>query len=373
MDREAGAAGGPAGVLAGGSHSSVSLLILVLGLGITSLGAESFVVGASRLARSLRIPPVVIGLTIVSLGTSAAEIAVALSAVATDHSTLAVGNIVGSNICNVLLILGIAALITPLRVADRLVRFDIPVMIAASVLVFGMAFDGRFDRFEGTVSLILAGVYFAVLFRVRSVTTSNEPAQSSPRINRRSAQAAMVLAGAFLLYLGARLVVSSATDVARSMGASELVVGLTILAVGTSLPELATTVSSLRRAETDLVVGNIVGSNIVNLLVVLGLTATVSDTSLLIPVAVTSFDLPILCVVAFACLPVFFTNYAIERWEGFVFLLYYAIYVTYLMLDQSGHADLALYRIAILAFVGPLAVLTIAVVIRGRRHRTKTG
>lgn len=351
----------------------MSLLILVLGLGITSLGAESFVVGAAGLARSLRIPPVVIGLTVVSLGTSASEIAVALSAVATDHSTMAVGNIVGSNICNVLLILGIAALITPLRVADRLVRFDIPVMIAASVLVFGMVFDGRFDRFEGTISLILAGMYFAVLFRVRSVATSNELAESSPRINRRSVQAAMVLAGAFLLYLGARLVISGATDVARSMGASELVIGLTILAVGTSLPELAATISSLRRAETDLVVGNIVGSNVVNLLVVLGLTAITSDTPLWIPVSVTSFDFPILCVVAFACLPVFFTNYAIERWEGLVFLCYYVIYVAYLILDQSGHVGFALHRMAVLAFVGPLAVLTIVAVLSKQRRRSSTG
>lgn len=349
------------------------LLILALGLGITFLGAESFVTGASRLARALRIPPVVIGLTIVALGTSAAEVAVALNAVVTDHSTMAVGNIVGSNICNVLLILGIASLITPLRVADRLVRFDIPVMILASVLVFGMAYDGRLDRSEGIASLILAGLYFFAIFQVRSVSTFDDREESPRPTGRPPVAFAMVIAGAFLLYLGARFVVSGATDVARVMGASELVIGLTILAIGTSLPELAATVSSLRRAETDLVVGNIVGSNVVNLLVVLGLTATASDASLLIPVAVTSFDLPILCVVAFACFPIFSTNYAIERWEGFVFLLYYAIYIAYLMLDQSGHADLALYRIAILAFVGPLAVLTIAVVIRGRRHRTNTG
>ncbi len=349
------------------------LLILALGLGITTLGAESFVAGASRLARALSIPPVVIGLTIVALGTSASEIAVALNAVATDHPTMAVGNIVGSNICNVLLILGIAALITPLRVADRLVRFDIPVMILASVLVFSMAYDGRLDRPEGIASLILAGLYFLALFQVRSVSTFDDREESPRPTSRPAVAVAMIIAGAFLLYLGARFVVSGATDVARVMGASEVVVGLTILAIGTSLPELAATVSSLRRAETDLVVGNIVGSNVVNLLVVLGLTATASETSLLIPVAVTSFDLPILCVVAFACLPVFFTNYAIERWEGSVFLLYYTIYVAYLVLDQSGHVDLALYRIAILAFVGPLAMLTIAVVIRGRRHRTNTG
>jgi cation:H+ antiporter len=351
----------------------MAVLILVLGLGVTTLGAESFVAGASRLARALRIPPVVIGLTVVALGTSASEIAVALSAVATDHSTMAVGNIVGSNICNVLLILGIAASITPLRVADRLVRFDIPVMMLASVLVFGMAFDGRLGRSEGVASLILAGVYFVTLFRVRSVSTFDENEQSPRPTGRSSVAAAMVIAGGFLLYLGARFVISGATDVAQAMGASELVIGLTILAVGTSLPELAATVSSLRRAETDLVVGNIVGSNVVNLLVVLGLTATVSETPLWIPVAVTSFDFPILCVVAFACLPVFFTNYAIERWEGFVFLFYYAIYIAYLLLDQSGHVDLALHRIAVLAFVGPLAVLTIVVVLGKRRRGSRTG
>ncbi|MEJ2152330.1 MAG: calcium/sodium antiporter [Gemmatimonadota bacterium] len=312
-------------------------------------------------------------MTVVALGTSASEIAVALSAVVTDHSTMAVGNIVGSNICNVLLILGIAASITPLRVADRLVRFDIPVMMLASVLVFGMASDGRLGRSEGVASLILAGLYFAALFRARSVSTFDEGERSSRPTGRPSVAAAMVVAGGFLLYLGARLVISGATDLAQAMGASELVVGLTILAVGTSLPELAATVSSLRRAETDLVVGNIVGSNVVNLLVVLGMTATVTETPLSIPVAVISFDLPILCVVAFACLPVFFTNYAIERWEGFVFLLYYAIYVAYLMLDQSGHVDLALHRIALLAFVGPLAVLTLATVLGKRWRGSSTG
>jgi cation:H+ antiporter len=183
----------------------------------------------------------------------------------------------------------------------------------------------------------------------------------------------MVLAGALLLFLGARLVVSGATDLARALGATELVVGLTILAFGTSLPELATTLSSLRRSETDLVVGNIVGSNVVNLLVVLGLTAVATDPPLSIPIGVASFDFPILCVVAFACLPVFFTKYAIERWEGVVFLCYYAIYLLYIMLDQSGHATLALYRIAMFAFVGPLAVLTLAVVLRGFRRAPNAG
>ncbi len=349
----------------------MSLLLLALGLGITTLGAESFVAGASKLARSLRVAPVIIGLTVVSFGTSAAEIAVALSAIATDHSSIAVGNIVGSNICNVLFILGIAALITPLRVADRLVRFDIPVMIAASVLVFGMSFDGSLDRIEGVVVLMLAGLYFAALFRARSIP--DKPGAPPPPTTRRSVAVVMILAGILLLFLGARFVISGATDIARALGASELVVGLTIVALGTSLPELAATISSLRRAETDLVVGNIVGSNVVNLLVVLGLTATASETSLLIPGAVMTFDFPILCVVAFACFPIFFTNSAIERWEGFVFLCYYGVYVAYLMLDQSGHADLALYRIALFAFVAPLAVLTIAVVLGGRRRKSSTG
>lgn len=344
------------------------LLILGLGLGITTIGAESFVAGASRLARALRIAPLIIGLTVVSFGTSAPEIAVALSAIATDHSPIGIGNVIGSNICNVLFILGIAALITPLRVADRLVRFDIPVMILASVLVFGMALDGRLDRLEGVIFLMLSGLYFAALFRARSIPIAGEHTVSPLPATRRSIAVAMVLSGMLLLFLGARFVIIGATDIARALGASELVVGLTIVALGTSLPEFAATISSLRRAETDLVVGNIVGSNVVNLLVVLGLTATVSKTPLLIPVAVTSFDFPILCVVAFACLPIFFTNSAIERWEGFVFLCYYGVYVAYLMLEQGGHAHLALYRIAMFAFVGPLTVLTIAVVIRARQR-----
>lgn len=328
-------------------------------------------VGASRLGRALRISPVLIGLTIVSLGTSASEIAVALSAVATDHATMAVGNIVGSNICNVLLILGLAAVVTPLRVAHRLVRFDIPVLILASLLVFGMALDARLDRIEGGVLLALAVLYFVALVRARSIPAEDpsEPHAEvpNPAAVRRWVAVSMVVAGTALLYVGARLVIVGATDVARAMGAGELVVGLTIVALGTSLPELAATISSLRRAERDLVVGNIVGSNIVNLLVVLGLTATVSGAPLSIPAALMTFDLPILCVVAFGCLPVFFTNDAIERWEGVVFLCYYALYVVYVALDQTGHADTSLHRIAIFAFVLPLAVMTAMVVLR--RHR----
>jgi cation:H+ antiporter len=349
------------------------VLILAVGLGITTLGAESFVAGACRLARALRVPPILIGLTVVSLGTSAPEMAVALSAVTTDHPPIALGNIVGSNICNVLLILGLAAVITPLRVAHRFVRFDIPVMILASVLVFSMTFDGRLERLEGGTLLMLAGLYVAALFRARSIAAPDESLGAPPPSTRRSIAAIMVLAGALFLFLGARLVVSGATDLARALGATELVVGLTILAFGTSLPELATTLSSLRRSETDLVVGNIVGSNVVNLLVVLGLTAVATDPPLSIPIGVASFDFPILCVVAFACLPVFFTKYAIERWEGVVFLCYYAIYLLYIMLDQSGHATLALYRIAMFAFVGPLAVLTLAVVLRGFRRAPNAG
>lgn len=343
------------------------LLVLALGLGITTLGAEAFVAGASRLARAFRVPPILIGLTVVSLGTSASEIAVALSAVTSDHATMALGNIIGSNICNVLLILGLAASIRPLHVADRLVRFDVPVMILVSILVFGAALDGALDRVEGATGLLLAVLYFAVLIRARAISTSEQSARTPPGASGRRVAGGMVIGGTLLLFFGARLVVSGATDVARAMGASELVVGLTILAFGTSVPELAATISSLRRGETDLVVGNIVGSNIINLLAVLGLTAVAVDAPLPAPVALMSFDLPIMCVVAFACLPVFFTNDAIERWEGIVFLLYYALYVAYVVLDQTGHVDVALYRIAILAFVVPLSAMTVAVVLR--RHR----
>lgn len=343
------------------------LLVLALGLGITTLGAEAFVAGASRLARALRVPSVLIGLTVVSLGTSASEIAVALSAITTDHATLALGNIIGSNICNVLLILGLAASIKPLRVADRLVRFDVPVMILVSLLVFGASLDGDLSRVEGVAALVLAVLYFAALFRARATPIPRQDPRTPSRAQARPMAVGMVAVGTLLLFIGARFVVSGATDAARALGASELVVGLTILAFGTSVPELAATISSLRRGETDLVVGNIVGSNVVNLLVVLGLTAVAAGAPLPAPIALLSFDLPVLCVVAFACLPVFFTHDAIERWEGAVFLLYYALYVAYVVLDQTGHGDVALHRIAILAFIVPLFVMTVAIVLR--RHR----
>ena len=348
----------------------VTVLLFVLGLALLIAGSELLVRGASRLAAALGVSPLVVGLTVVALGTSAPELAVSVQSALSGQADLAVGNVVGSNILNVLLILGAAALIAPLVVAQQLVRLEVPLMIGVSLLLWALARDGAVGRPDGL--LLLGGVAYT-LFSVRqsrkeSAAVKQEYAEEfavSARETRRPGfvlrQLLLVGLGLVLLVLGARWLVGGAVAFARHLGVGELVIGLTVVAVGTSLPEIATTVVASLKGERDIAVGNVVGSNLLNILAVLGLTAVVAPGGVPVSPGALTFDIPIMIGVAAACLPVFFIGGHIARWEGALFLAYYAAYTAYLILHAGRHPWLPAFSHAMLYFVLPLTAVTLLV------------
>jgi len=306
------------------------------GLALLLLGAELLVRGSSRLASLAGISPLVIGLTVVAFGTSAPELAVSVRSALTGSagSDVAVGNVVGSNIFNVLLILGISALITPLSVKSTLCRIDVPIMIGSSVLVLLLALDGLLSRLEG--GILFLGVVSYTVFSIRAgrkesleVRREYEHAfGASPRSGGAVALSiASALAGLAMLIGGAEWLIEAAISAARDFGVSELVIGLTIIAGGTSLPEVATSIVASLRGERDIAVGNVVGSNIFNLLAVLGASALAAPSGVGVSEAALRREIPIMIAVALASLPVFLTGSRISRAEGVYFLLAYLAYL----------------------------------------------
>jgi cation:H+ antiporter len=332
-------------------------------------GAELLVRGASRLALGLGISPLVIGLTVVAYGTSSPELAVSIGSAYGGAADVAMGNVVGSNIFNVLFILGLSALIAPLVVAQPLVRRDVPLMIATSVLVLLLALDGRIGRLDGL--LLTVGTLAYTIFLIRQSRRDPPQVQAEyqeafgrgrPHAPRWAVNAGLAATGLALLVAGARWLVEAAVTMATLLGVSELVIGLTIVAAGTSLPEVATSVMASLRGERDIAVGNVVGSNIFNILAVLGLTGAVAPEGVRVPPGALTFDIPVMIAVAVATLPIFFSGYAIVRWEGAVFLAFYLVYMLYLVLDATEHAAFAPFSAAMTWFILPLTGLTLAVV-----------
>ncbi len=352
-------------------------LMLALGLVTLVVGADAMVRGASRLAVTFGISPLVVGLTEVALGTSAPELAVSVGATLGGNPDLAIGNVIGSNIANILLILGISALITPLLVAEQIIRQEVPIMIGASVLMVVMALDGSISRLEGAILFALVIAYTVFLIR-QSRRASREVEEefaseipSSDWDRHWSVQAALIVGGLALLVLGADWLVDAAVAVAQTFGVSDLVIGLTIVAVGTSMPEVATSIVAALRGQRDIAVGNVVGSNVFNIFAVIGATGLVSATGIPVPEAARNFDLWVMLAVAFACLPILITGREIARWEGGVFLGYYAAYTAWLVLSAQQHSALPAFSGIMLSYVMPLTVITLIVSImrhNGRSH-----
>jgi cation:H+ antiporter len=336
----------------------MAVLLLVAGLTLLIVGAEALVRGAAQLAGRLGLPPLVIGLTVVSFGTSAPELAVGVGSALEGQPGLALGNVVGSNIANVLLILGVSALVAPLVVKRQLVRLDVPLMILLSIATFVLAANGVLDRVDGLL-LVAAAVGYTgwTLYNGRrdgmNGVVEDVPKPRGPWPLDLVLQAV----GLGLLVLGARWLISGAVGIASALGLSELVIGLTIVAAGTSLPELAISVVAVMRGQRDIAVGNVVGSNIANLVIVLGVTSAVAPIP--VPDGALSFDLPVMVAVAIACLPVFFTRMAIRRWEGALFIGYYVAYLAYVFLDSAGHDALEPFNLIMLTFVIPLTLITL--------------
>jgi len=345
----------------------MATMFFISGLILLVAGAESLVRGSSRLAVSLGISPLTVGLTVVAFGTSSPELAVSLKAAFSGQADIAVGNVVGSNILNVLLILGLSALIAPLSISSRLVRQDVPLMVIVSgaVLVFSM--DGKLGRVDGLILFANFILYCWLLVRQGRGENgeikekySGEPAGREAGRKAAAVNVIMTAAGLGLLVLGSRLLVDGAVSFAKAIGVSEAVIALTVVAAGTSLPEIVTSVIAAVRGERDIAVGNVVGSNIFNIMGVLGLSGIAAPHGIRISPSMLRFDLPVMAAVAIACLPLFFTGGKLSRKEGALLLGYYFAYTLYLVLASSHHDALPAFSSAMLYFAIPVTAVTVA-------------
>jgi cation:H+ antiporter len=356
----------------------LTTLTLLGGIVVLTVGAEVLVRSASALAVAARISPLVIGLTVVAFGTSTPELVVSIQSSLRGQTDIALGNVVGSNILNVLLILGLSALIIPLRVAQKLVRADVPLMIGLSILVALMGWDGQIGLWDSlllTAGLIAYTSWGIVQSRREQEAIKQEYAAefggASPQTSagKLLLNVALVGLGLVLLVFGSHWFTDAAITIARELGISELVIGLTIVAAGTSLPEAATSVMAAIRGERDIAVGNAVGSNLFNIMGVLGLSGIVSSQGITVSETALYFDIPVMIAVAIACLPIFFTGHLIARWEGGLFLSYYFAYMAYIILAETNPAVTRTFAAIMFAFVLPLTIITlVATVVRAVRR-----
>lgn len=346
--------------------------MLLGGLALLLAGANALVRGATHLARAIGISPLVVGLTIVAFGTSSPELAIATSSAISGNGALAIGNVVGSNIANVLLILGLAAVIAPLIVKKRLIRIDVPIMIVLSLLMYLMASNGSIERWEGIVLFTIAVVYttFLILQSKKKEASVKRPEKTKHPI-RTWRDVLFILAGLAMLILGSKLLVEGAMNIAKALEVSELIVGLTVVAIGTSAPEIATTVTAAIKGEREMAIGGVIGSNIYNILLVLGISSSVAPSPLPVPASALAFDIPVMIAVAVACLPIFFVGFKIMRWEGALFLIYYVAYTLYLVLLTQHHEQLPMFSYVLSWYAIPLTLVTLGVlsVQAWRRYR----
>jgi cation:H+ antiporter len=348
----------------------MTIMMFLLGLVALVFGAELLVRGASKLATTFGVSPLVVGLTVVAFGTSAPEVAVSVNAALSGNTDLAVGNVVGSNIFNVLFILGLSALITPLVVHAQIIRQEIPILVGACLLLFILSLDGNISFSE---SLLLLGtlVAYTVFLIIQSRKETREVQEEYAKENNNKSkwdapiyvQIILILAGLYLLVQGSEWLVDSAVIFARMMGVSDIIIGLTIVAAGTSMPEVATSVMAAVKGERDIAVGNVIGSNTFNILGCLGVTGLVAPMGLIVPESVMNFDLWVMLAVCFACIPVFISGREIARWEGGIFVGYYIAYVAYLILASKEHAAIPVFSTVMMSFVIPITVITLVVVI----------
>ncbi|MBI1299490.1 calcium/sodium antiporter [bacterium] len=356
----------------------MALVQFVIGLVLLIVGAEALVRGSSRLAAGVGISPLIIGLTVVAFGTSSPELVVSIQASLSADPSLALGNVVGSNIFNVLLILGISAAITPLVVSQQLIRLDVPIMVAVSLLTWYFAQNGAIDRWEGAVlfALLVGYIVFSIYMSRRE---SKEVQQEYEEAFGVSAQkkgnwlidGLLIAAGLAGLAIGSNWLVNSAILFAEALGVSQLIIGLTIVAAGTSLPEVATSVMASIKGERDIAIGNVVGSNLFNLMAVLGLSSIISPVGITVPAAALRLDMVVMVAVAVACLPVFFTGNRLARWEGMLFLGYYIAYTVYLVLSATGSAWLGTFsNIMLYGAIPVTVVLLLFTTVRAIRTRS---
>ena len=334
-----------------------SVLEILLGIVLLFGGGELFVAGSSALALLLGIPQIVIGLTVVSLGTSTPELFVSLISTFQGGDAIAVSNVVGSNIFNVLVVLGLSALVVPLRVKSRLVKRDVPLLLGVSMAVWGMASGGRLTWQAGLA--LLVGTAINLIWEMRTASEySDEEGDFDEGDRATPAVAAAKLAGGLvLLVLGSDVLVKGATAAAIGLGVTETVIGLTIVSAGTSMPELVTSLVAAYRGKADLAIGNVVGSNLLNQLVILGVCGVFSGEGLLVDPAVISRDLPVMVLTTLALLPILWTRGVVTRLEGGILVGLYGLYLAEQVLTETLTTAQDEFRFVILVVVLPLVLV----------------
>ncbi|HTF85271.1 MAG TPA: calcium/sodium antiporter [Cellvibrio sp.] len=352
-------------------------LLLGAGLVLLVIGADLLVKGAARLAANFGVPALVIGLTVVAFGTSAPELAVSVKAAFSGQAELAIANAVGSNIFNVLFILGVAAVVSPLIISKQLIRQDVPIMVVVSIVAMVMTLNGNINKWEAGILALGLLAYTAFLFfqgKKKGADVSDEEVEEMLKVPAPAwKNILMVIGGLALLVWGARWLVQSAVEIATAWGVNEAVIGLTIVAAGTSLPEVVTSVVATLKGQRDIAVGNVVGSNIFNILCVLGLSGLVSPTPLLAGEQLATIDIPVMVGVAVLCVPLFFIGAILHRIEGLLFLALYVAYVWYLVAMALSQPYLSTLQNGILYGLLPVVALYVVIAfihdIRQRRAR----
>jgi cation:H+ antiporter len=354
---------------------ALSAVEIVAGILLLFGGGELFVAGSVALSLLFGIPQIVIGLTVVSMGTSAPELFVSLLSTIQGGSAgdaIAVSNVVGSNIFNVLIVLGASAAVMPLRVKSRLVRRDVPLLLGVSMATWGMASGGRLTWVAGLA--LITGTVINLLWEIRSA--KEESSESSDDMDTDGAApapvaAAKLAAGLGLLVLGSQVLVKGAIAAAQGLGVSETVIGLTIVAAGTSMPELVTSLVAAYRGKADLAIGNVVGSNLLNQLVILGLCALVSgERGLGVDPVMLVRDFPIMVATTLACLPIFWTGGVITRLEGWLLIALYGIYVIEQVLSSTASTASDEFRlIALVAILPAVLIFLVWTVLRWQKKR----
>lgn len=350
----------------------MTVLMLLMGLIGLVAGAELLVRGASRLGLAIGISPLVIGLTIVAFGTSSPEMAVSVRAALTNHPDIVIGANVGSTVFNILFILGICALLSPLIISQQLIWYEVPIMIGAHLLLLTMSLDGKISRLNALILFccLICYIIFAIVKGRREVKVVKDEYNSAFSVNKKGLnaliigkQCGLIVLGLIFCVFGAGWLLDSAVILARAFGVSELVIGITIVAAGTSLPEVATSVVATIRGQRDIAVGNVVGSCIFNILGIVGVAGLIAPNGIVVAPSVLRFDLPVAIAACVACLPVFFIGHKISRWEGGLFLGYYVAYTSYLILAAKDHDFLPMFSMIMMWFVIPLTLVTAAIVI----------
>ncbi|MBO6792629.1 MAG: calcium/sodium antiporter [Balneolaceae bacterium] len=324
----------------------MTIVLFVLGLIALIAGAELFLKAVDHFGLKWGVSPLIMGLTVVAFATGAPELAISIKAAMSGSADLVLGNIIGSNIANILLILGITALIAPLNITRRVVKVDVPIVIVASATVYFLAYDGELTTTDGLILLLgLIGYSFYMFVQIKK--DANEEVEEVFEYETTPDQLAkgayfyiknigLLLIGLVMIVVGSNWMVDSAVTIATILGMSELVIGLTIVSIGTSLPEVATSLSAARKGKADIAVANVMGSNLYNILLTLGLTLIIAPNVLAVSADAIRLDLPFMVAVSIACIPIFIAGFNLTRRDGALFLIYYSTYLSYLVLDAMN-------------------------------------